>query len=239
MIGYQIDNFYPGDLVLLGPHLPHAWHNFRQEGAESVQALTLFIRPDYPSKAFYELPDNAALADVLGRSHAGLILNPPIREKVAAQLQALVGTTGPRRSLGILAILAAIAEARQTRPALTEDRPGFQARRSPRIEGVLHHIFEHLDEPLSSRELAGRVGMHPSALGRLFRRSTGCSLIEFINRARVTRACRLLGDERKAITEVAFEVGFQNLSHFNRMFKRYEGRAPSAYRRGAARSGVG
>lgn len=236
MVGTRMDSFFPGDLVLLAPHLPHAWHNVRQNENEPVKAVTLFFRPHYPSAEFFNLPDNAAMADVLSQSALGLVLREPLRTAVGEQLQALERQAGHRKALGILQILATIADANQQEQSeqlqtiLTPDHVTFRQRRSPRVQRVLNYIFDHLDEPLTSRDLGKAVGMHPSALGRLFRRSTGSSLIEFIHRARITRACRLLGDPSKSITEIAFEVGFQNLSHFNRIFRRLEGMSPSQKR---------
>lgn len=234
MVGNRMDSFFPGDLVLLGPRLSHAWHKAVTEKREPVQAITLFFRPDYPSVDFYTLPDNITLEDVLRQSHSGLVFAEPLRSNIADRLKQLAETSGPRRALGILEILAVIAEAhhpRQVRRILPPDEPAFNGRSSEPVRRVLAMIFDHLDDPLSSRELAAKAGMHPSALGRLFRRSTGSTLVEFIHRARISRACRLLGESSKTITAIAFEVGFQNLSHFNRIFRRHEGVTPSAYRR--------
>jgi len=234
MVGNQMDSFFPGDLVLLGPRLPHAWHKSDLDGDDPVKAITLFFRPDYPSAAFYSLPDNADLADILQQSASGLVLGEPLRSTVVDRLHGLCGQSGHRRSLGILEILATIAESNQSKEVqriLPPDSPTFSERSPERVRQLLAYIFDHLDEPLSGRELAQQAGMHPSALGRLFRRSTGSTLVEFIHRARISRACRMLGDPSKTVTEIAFEVGFQNLSHFNRIFRRHEGVTPSTYRR--------
>jgi AraC-like DNA-binding protein len=72
--------------------------------------------------------------------------------------------------------------------------------------------------------------MTPSALCRLFKRSMHRTFTEYVNELRTNEACRLLATGGVRITSVAFEAGFENLSYFNRVFRRTRGMSPSAYR---------
>jgi AraC-like DNA-binding protein/quercetin dioxygenase-like cupin family protein len=89
-------------------------------------------------------------------------------------------------------------------------------------------------EELRRDELARRAGLSPERLGRLFRRQTGLSLVEFRNRQRVEAFLRLYGTgQRLTMLEAALEAGFGSYAQFHRSFKRATGRAPGRYRRGA------
>jgi AraC-like DNA-binding protein len=91
-------------------------------------------------------------------------------------------------------------------------------------------IEEHSTEELSLRKVAKAVNISCNHLSEKFKQITGINFVEYIARARFEDACRLLHDADLRISEIAFEVGFQSLSQFNRVFKKLSGKSPSAYR---------
>jgi AraC-like DNA-binding protein len=95
-------------------------------------------------------------------------------------------------------------------------------------------IHEHSDEELSLTKVAKSVHISPNYLSEKFKEVTGVNFVDYIARTRTERASELLQNSNLRISEIAFAVGFQSLSQFNRVFKKLSGRSPSAYR--AARS---
>lgn len=91
-------------------------------------------------------------------------------------------------------------------------------------------IHDHLAEPMSLETVAGAVNVSPFHFCKLFKRATGLTFTDFVNRARVEKAKRLLMKPSARITEVAYDVGFQSLSHFNRSFRRIAAESPSEFR---------
>jgi two-component system response regulator YesN len=91
-------------------------------------------------------------------------------------------------------------------------------------------IQEHSGEDLSLRNVAKAVNISPNHLSEKFKQITGINFVEYIARVRFENACRLLHDGDLRISEIAFAVGFQSLSQFNRVFKKLSGKSPSAYR---------
>lgn len=110
---------------------------------------------------------------------------------------------------------------------------------APSQETVLHrdllrsrdYMLKHFSEPLSLSTLAQCAGYSESYFCHSFRRYTGTTPFEYLNRIRIVKACELLASTDKKITEIAFRVGFNNISYFNRMFTKIMGVTPSAYRR--------
>ena len=91
-------------------------------------------------------------------------------------------------------------------------------------------IEEHSDEELSLRRVAKAVSISPNHLSEKFKQVTGVNFVEYVARARFKHACDLLRNPGRRISEIAFAVGFQSLSQFNRVFKTLSGKSPTEYR---------
>ena len=92
------------------------------------------------------------------------------------------------------------------------------------------YIEEHADEELSLTKVAKVVNMNANYLSENFKQVTGTNFVEYVARTRFANACDLLRNPNLRISEIAFAVGFQSLSQFNRVFKKLSGKSPSAYR---------
>ncbi len=99
------------------------------------------------------------------------------------------------------------------------------------IDDVIHFVRKNFDGPYTLDELASRCALNSSYFSRAFKEQTGVPLFEYINRLRITRACQLLKSSDLTILEIAFSVGYNNVSFFNRYFKRLNSISPSEYRR--------
>lgn len=91
-------------------------------------------------------------------------------------------------------------------------------------------IMSHLAEPLSLEGVADEVHVSPFHFCKIFKRATGLTFTDYVNRARVEKAKRMLMRPQVTITDVAYDVGFQSLSHFNRCFRRIASESPTGFR---------
>ena len=112
---------------------------------------------------------------------------------------------------------------------LTRTTPGLRAE-PVEIWKTRKFIEEHSGEELSLRRVAKAVNIHPNYLSERFKQITGMKFVEYVARTRFQRACELLHNGDVRISEVAFAVGFQSLSQFNRVFKRLSGKSPTQFR---------
>ena len=92
------------------------------------------------------------------------------------------------------------------------------------------YIDEHSREELSLTRIAKAVNMNANYLSENFKRVTGINFVDYVAHARFKNACDLLRNSRLRISEIAFAAGFQSLSQFNRVFKRFSGKSPTEYR---------
>jgi AraC-like DNA-binding protein len=116
-----------------------------------------------------------------------------------------------------------------------DERKGATLRNPARAEPVeiwkaRKFIEEHSGEELSLRNVAKAVSTSANHLSEKFKQVTGINFVEYVARTRFEKACKLLRDADLRVSEIAFAVGFQSLSQFNRVFKKLSGKSPSAYR---------
>jgi transcriptional regulator GlxA family with amidase domain len=107
---------------------------------------------------------------------------------------------------------------------------------SDTIKQVLGFLMKNIAEDVHLSDVARYFGMSESIFSRFFKRNTGHGFVHYVNRVRINRACDLLTQTDKPVTDVCFETGFNNISNFNRQFRKLCGLSPSEYRRQAKRN---
>lgn len=233
-VGDSIEPYEAGDLILLGPNLPHTWAsrpgpNPRKDRHYSIYAQFL---PEFLGAGSLKLPEFAPIARLVERSAEGLRLTGRTRQEVAARMKPLFEAAGFGRLMLLLEILGVIAASRETRPLASKayglpQRP-FDERR---IDAVCRFINENYTRAIGQSEAAARAHLSVSAFSRFFKRSLGRGFVEYVNELRVSHACRLLVDTDKSVAEIAFASGFENLSNFNRRFRDLKRLNPRDYRK--------
>jgi AraC-like DNA-binding protein len=109
-----------------------------------------------------------------------------------------------------------------------------------KVNAVLSYITDNYRDPISAEALADQLGMSLSKFSRFFRKTTGNSFTDFVTRLRVNKACQLLMNTDQYVTNVCYDVGFQNVANFNRRFLQIKGVTPKEFRRQAGgRFGAG
>jgi YesN/AraC family two-component response regulator len=103
--------------------------------------------------------------------------------------------------------------------------------KSRRINKVITYIQEHFQEEITLSYIAGSLGMSESAFSHFFKKRTNRSFVDYLNDIRVGHASKLLYETTHTIAEVCYTSGFNNVSNFNRIFKKKKGQTPSTYRK--------
>jgi AraC-like DNA-binding protein len=231
-VGDFIGTFAPGNLVLTGPNLPHNWvSDVPPETEIPLRNRVLQFSESVIAEAMRLFPELAACADMLEGSSRGLLFPLETAGRVGPMLAELVAATGVRRIelfMGILGALSSAPARPLTSAGYLPDPSGFM---SAGINEALAWINANLTEPFSESDLAVISRLSPGAFSRSFRRHTGMTLVQYVNRLRINLACQLLMHPKQPpITEVCFDSGFNNLSNFNRQFLAQKGMTPSRFR---------
>jgi len=231
-VGDSIERFDEGDLVLLGSGLPHTWSS--DENSRNHRSVFVQFLPAFWGDSFDALPEMRRVRELIQRSERGLVFTGEARAR-AERLMKDLTTRGATPLDHLLALLSALAELSQTTGVRTLCRTQTNATVSEqvgrRLKTVLDRVHADIIDLPTQAELAESVKLSPQAFSRFFKRQVGKTFVGYVNEWRVGLACRSLLETDEPIIAVAIDSGFDNLSHFNRQFKRITGRTPSDYRR--------
>jgi AraC-like DNA-binding protein len=231
VVGDNITELGPGDLVFVGPGLPHIWQEDRAPGNPPVETLLIQFSESFLD-ALLKLPAFDSVRHLLALASRGLHIVGPTQRKVSAVMMQMRKSKGLARIAQFLQVLELLANSKDCHPiASLEFAANLQPFDHQRMDRVYQFLTNRLDSALRLSEAAQLVHLSEGAFSRFFRLHTGKTFPGFVNELRVGRACRLLTETEKNVTQVAFECGFTNLSNFNRQFLRLKGLSPREFRR--------
>lgn len=238
MVGDNITPLRPGDLVLVGANLPHVWHQATGKrkpeggkGGAAVHAIIVRFLDTFLGGDFLERPELDAVRRLLRRASRGLHITGRTRDAVAERMQRLPSATGLGRVIELLAILDILARSRELRSVASAGFvPKVAHADQDRMQRVCRYIDGHLMESIERRKVAAEAHLSPGAFSRFFKVRTGKTLPEYVNALRIGRACELLAEADRKVTDVAMDCGFRNLANFNRHFRTLTGQSPREYR---------
>ncbi|MBD9667717.1 helix-turn-helix transcriptional regulator [Variovorax sp. VRV01] len=232
----ETHSFAPGTVVLLGPRLPRslAFEHRAPPGDAAAGALVLRFSDELLRRGmalFLELGDAGPL---LARARQGVQF-VGLGAETLARLRRIETLRGLARFSEFIALLNELAQWRDYRllaDVFLADAGFDEDGRALRIHKAIDYIRDNYAEALSLAEVGAIAGMRENAFSRSFRRATGQTFTDFVNGLRVARACRLLASTRQQVSSICYEVGFNNISNFNRHFRRIKGMTPGEFRGG-------
>ncbi|WP_295987384.1 AraC family transcriptional regulator [uncultured Variovorax sp.] len=233
-------SFAPGTVVLLGPRLPRslAFEHRALPGDGAAQGLVLRFGDEPLKRGMALFPELADAGPMLARARLGVQF-VGLEAATLARLRGIATLHGLARFSEFTALLNELAQWPDYRllcgVAPCGEDLGDDAR-ALRIDKALDHIREHYAEALSLPEVGAIVGMRENTFSRSFRRATGQTFTDFVIGLRVAEACRLLASTRQQVSSICYEVGFNNISNFNRHFRRLQGMTPGEFRARPARA---
>ncbi len=228
-IGNHISYFNNSQLVLIGSNLPHIGYLDRLT-TNGSETLIQFL-PDFLGNDFFKRPEMIAIDALFERAKKGIRFNLEIKQRIGAKIEYLTELNGVHRITSFIEILNDLATTDDF-TLLNANGFAFESTHqdSNKIEVIYKHINENFKEHISLDEASGLVSMTVPAFCRYFKKSTGKTFTKLVNEYRVVHATKLLAESNMSITDISFECGFNNFSHFNKLFKEFSGKSASVYR---------
>ncbi|MFN3784882.1 MAG: helix-turn-helix domain-containing protein [Spirosomataceae bacterium] len=217
-----------GQLLFLGPNLPHTGLGYGVVGEH--EEIIIQVREDFLGSTFWNAPEMGQIHRLFERSKRGVVFNGSKKEKIGQLLNQMIEEQPFQRLLILLEILQKMAEideyelmnASSTLVDLTHLD-------EQRMLAIYKFVEEKYKQVISIQEVAEVAHLTVPSFCRYFKKKTRQTFIDFLNEYRVNQACKGL-QTSKGITEICFDSGFNNVSHFNKTFKKVTGKSPKVYR---------
>jgi AraC-like DNA-binding protein len=229
-IGSHISYYNRGDLIFIGPNLPHYGFTDRLSGVSSE--IVLQWKEDFLGTKILNLPESENIKNLFKRSRQGIVFHGNIKEEIGARLDDLIHMQPFERLMAFINILhkLSISEEYTLLNAFTVGLV-VNLQDSKRIDTIYKYVRKHfLDEELPLKTVAELINMTVPSFCRYFKKHTNRTFTQFLNEFRIVHATKLLSETDAPISDVCFDSGFNNFSHFNRNFKKITGKSPREYR---------
>jgi len=233
-VGDNIETYRAGDVVLIGPNLPHCWHDEPEGNEEKPEVIVVQYHTETFGGGFLDLPEFEPIKRLLRASKCGLHVEGETATRVQRQMRSLMQKKGMARLIDLLDILRLLAEADNDLRFLasvdyhiTNDITEVNRQR---IELIHRHIRQNLGSEINQADVARLIGLTPPAFSRFFRRATGQTFVGFVNILRINEVCRKMTESNECITNIAMNCGYNNIANFNRQFLALKGMNPTQFR---------
>ncbi len=227
-IGSRISRFFDGDLVLLGPNIPHNCFNVGFESDKYEEYVIQFNGQDIKeaSKYFTEFD---AIKKLLVDANSGLAITTEEKHKIGRYVKNMRGLPPLEKLLQLFRVLHKITQV-QYESLKAKQYLELSITNTERVREIYDTIEKKFNTNISTRQVAEQIGMTESSFCRFFLKSTGKTFKQALTEVRIQNACSLLINTDASITSIAFDCGFNSLSLFNRLFKRIIEDTPNRYR---------
>ena len=238
-VGDSVENFQEGDLVLLGPNIPHYWKNdpeyFESDNLRASAFLIMFSK-EFLGNDFFSLPEMASVKNLLDMAIGGIRFTNIDKDSILLKMaQATSGET-PISIISLLDILYQLTKA-EIHPLLTEtfvaELPLLQysSHSIKRLQDVHEYVIDNFHNKIQIEDVAGIANMTTFAFCKYFKKSTKKTFMAFLSELRICHAKRLLIEKQElSISDICYVSGFENLSNFNRRFKAITSMTPKEFR---------
>ena len=230
IVGDHVEVIGDYELVMVGPNLPHAW--VTNECTTEITEITLQWHRDLLDDRFLGRFQMAFIKNMLERSSKGLIFPRETVEKVASRIISLSKRSGFDSMLELLGLLHDLSLTSNTRTLCNN---GYCAHavtdfNSRRLDKAFRYMLHAYQDPISLKDMAKLTHMTEASFSRFIRKRTGKTFIDSLNEIRLGHASRMLMETTQTISEISFKCGFNNVSNFNRLFRRKKKCTPREFR---------
>jgi AraC-like DNA-binding protein len=239
VIGDHMGEIEDLELVLVGPNLQHGWFTHKLEGKE-VREITIQLHRDLFDEKFLQRNQMSFIRSMFERSLRGILFSKETTEAIMPRLFALTRKHGFDSVLDLLSILHDLSISRNMRILSDTSFNNTESisYNSRRITMVMEYLNKNFHKDVNLSEAAKLASMSEVSFSRFFKIRTGKTYVDTLNEIRLGHASRMLIETTQSINEVAYRCGFNNMSNFNRIFRKKKNCTPKEFRMEYNASGI-
>ena len=234
MVGDHIDRFEENDLVFIGSDTPHEWccddEYFNEKNEFTGEGIVIQFVYDFLGDSFFEIRENKPLKDFLLKSSRGFEVYGSCKKQIVSIMNRMVKMNDTEQLYSLLTIFKILATTNELNPLSSSSfLETFWLKNNGPMQKALQHILQNFQKRIQVKDLLNITNMSNTTFYNAFIHTYRMSFKSYLMNVRIGYACKLLIDATKSISEIAYESGFENLSNFNRQFKKLKGSTPSDF----------
>jgi AraC-like DNA-binding protein len=235
-IGNNISRFESNELTLIGSNLDHMWRcdpEYFLKGSKLIAEVTvIYFHRDFLGDRFFNSPELKRINSLLEKAKQGIKITGATKHQIRDLISGLPDANGLERIVTLLTILDKIAATKEKQFINSMYHPvKFEEAEANRLNKIFHHTLTNFQKKISLTEIASVGNLSPKAFCRYFKSKTRKTYYNFLLEVRIAHACNLLLEKDMTVYEVCYESGFNNLSNFNRYFKKIMNKTPFEYKK--------
>lgn len=232
--GDYVGRFTSGDLFLIGSGQPHVFRNdekyYRSRSKSNTIATSIYFDEKYAGESFWQLEELKDIKQFLAKAGAGIRIEGDTKIKASKLIEELKLSRKVNKLIIFLELLNELATSKNVKTlSVSPVKTTQQFNEDKRMNDVLNFTFKQSHRKIKIEEVASVANLSEQAFCRYFKTRTRKTYTNFLNEVRISNACKMLIEGNGSIQTICYDSGFQNLSHFNRTFKRVTGKTPRSY----------
>ena len=237
IVGDSVEPFHAGDLVFLGPNIPHVWYSDEahrnQETILRSRAIVIYFNNGLFGKNFYNLHETQCLKQLFHKAERGMRINGHSNKSLYELVAEMPHRKNLDRITGLLQILQMLATTKEyDLLAGIGYQHAYDAKDNHKIDEVFQFVSQHFSRHITLEEMAGLCNLTPQSFCRFFKKRTQKTFVDFVNEFRISHARKLLSEnDDMSISEIAYACGFNNISYFIKAFKTITGITPREHKK--------
>lgn len=232
--GDYVGRFTSGDLFLIGSGQPHVFRNdekyYRSRSKSNTIATSIYFDEKYAGESFWQLEELKDIKQFLAKAGAGIRIEGDTKIKASKLIEELKSSRKVNKLIIFLELLNELATSKNVKTlSVSPVKTTQQFNEDKRMNDVLNFTFKQSHRKIKIEEVSSVANLSEEAFCRYFKTRTRKTYTNFLNEVRISNACKMLIEGNGSIQTICYDSGFQNLSHFNRTFKRVTGKTPRSY----------
>lgn len=229
-VGNSIENFYEDELVLLGSNLPHTWNTATDQN-QPVTAIVIYLKEDFFDKNWMQSIEFESIRNLSILMNKGIKVSKEVALALKPKFFELLNASPFEKLMILLQVLEYLSHNQEYKFLCEQEFTGdLDDTDKTRINSVYDYIQKNYQRQISLADIASRLNMSEEYFSRYFSKTMKKPFFEFLNEYKINRACKLLIETDKQISEICYASGFESIPFFYRQFKKFKDCQPKTYR---------
>lgn len=231
IVGNNISSYQSGDLVLLGPDLPHCWDSFKSDQVAPSTSIAIHFYENIINSDFFNIPELEEVEALLRKATRGIFFKTKKVKTIQANLEKLLTVKGLEGYIELLKVFNLLIKIEDYEFVSDTSYSSSFHKNLDKINLIYEYVFQHIQDGINQEEAAALIHMTPGAFCRYFKKKTKSTFMAYVKSVRIRLAAKMLAETDKHISEICYDCGYNNIANFNHQFKSVMHNTPSNYRK--------